>query len=359
MDRLETVPGSKETVDITANPAAEQAFGSQEVPDLPDLARKASAVHGSADAGLRLARDIAVAAPFPGQGRTKTLWSILATVAAADLTAARSIEPHLDALAILDQAGISAEPGTWGVFAAEGPGMAVTATPGPDGWELSGRKPWCSLAARLDHAVVTAHTGNGRRRAFAVDLRQPAVTPVPETWVSRGLADVDSGPVDFQRASARPVGADNWYLERPGFAWGGMGVAACWYGGAAAVARRMFRAAAEREPDQIAHSLLGKADARLQAARAVLDDAAARVDAGDAGGRDGAMLAQRVRGIVADAAEEVLTLADHGLGPGPLALEEDHARRTADLRIYLRQHHAERDYAALGRSLLQGGEIPW
>ncbi|MDN3482555.1 acyl-CoA dehydrogenase, partial [Arthrobacter sp. APC 3897] len=100
-------------------------------------------------------------------------------------------------------------------------------------------------------------------------------------------------------------------------------------------------------------------DLRLQAARAALDEAAARVDAGDAEGRAGAILAQRVRGIVADAAEEVLALADHGLGPGPLALDEEHARRTADLRIYLRQHHAERDHAALGRSLLQGGVCPW
>lgn len=329
------------------------------MPELPELARQASAVHGCADAGLLLARDIAAAAPFPGQGRTRALWSILGTIAAADLTAARAVEPHLDALAILDQAGIFPEPGTWGVFAAEGPGMAVTATPTADGWELTGRKPWCSLAARLDHAVVTAHTGAGRRRAFAVDLRSPAVTPVKGTWVSRGLADVDSGPVDFHRAVARPVGEDNWYLERPGFAWGGMGVAACWYGGAAAVARRMFSAATEREPDQIAYSLLGKADLRLQAARAALDEAAGRVDAGEAAGHAGAMLAQRVRGIVADAAEEVLTLAEHGLGPAPLALDEDHARRTADLRIYLRQHHAERDYAALGRSLLQRGGVPW
>ncbi|WAP51952.1 hypothetical protein OL239_00950 [Arthrobacter sp. ATA002] len=98
---------------------------------------------------------------------------------------------------------------------------------------------------------------------------------------------------------------------------------------------------------------------RLQAARAALDSAAGDVDAGRAKGHDGALLARRVRSIVADAAEEVLVLADHGLGPGPLALEEEHARRTADLRIYLRQHHAERDNAALGASLLQGNRAPW
>ncbi|MET4060540.1 alkylation response protein AidB-like acyl-CoA dehydrogenase [Arthrobacter sp. UYP6] len=346
-------------MDSTVLNTADPDFGAQGVPDMPDLARKAADVQGNATAALALAADLAAAAPLPGQGRTKRLWSLLATVAAADLTAARALEPHLDALAIMAQAGIHAEPGTWGVFAAEGPGTALAATQTGTGWELSGRKPWCSLAGRLDYAVVTAHTGSGRRRAFAVDLRQPSVTPVAGTWVSRGLVDVDSGPVDFLGAAARPVGEDHWYLERAGFAWGGMGVAACWYGGAAGVARRLFRAASEREPDQVALLLLGRVDARLQAARAVLDMAAGRIDAGLAEGNDGSVLASRVRNVVADAAEEVLTLVDHGLGPGPLALEEEHARRTADLRIYLRQHHAERDHAALGRSLLQGEGLPW
>ena len=39
----------------------------------------------------------------------------------------------------------------------------------------------------------------------------------------------------------------------------------------------------------------------------------------------------------------------HALGPAPLAFDADHAARVADLEIYLRQHHAERDVAALGR----------
>lgn len=346
-------------MDTLVNPAAIPGFGAQDTPELAELSRQAAAVHGSAAAALSMAEGAAAAAPFPGRGGTKRLWSLLAILAAADLTAARTVEPHLDALAILEQAEETPEPGTWGVFAAEAPGTALTATPVAGGWELSGRKPWCSLAGSLDHAVVTAHTGPGLRRAFAVDLRQPGVTPVSGTWVSRGLAEVDSGPVDFSRAAARPVGADNWYLQRPGFAWGGIGVAACWYGGAVGIARRMFAAARDREPDQIAQMLLGKADARLHAARTALDCAADEVDAGRAEGRHGAVLARRVRSVVADAAEEVLALADHGLGPGPLAMEEEHARRTSDLRIYLRQHHAERDDAALGSSLLQGGEVPW
>jgi hypothetical protein len=42
-----------------------------------------------------------------------------------------------------------------------------------------------------------------------------------------------------------------------------------------------------------------------------------------------------------------------------MATEEDHARRVADLQVFLRQHHAERDVARLGRLLLDGGRPPW
>ncbi len=55
------------------------------------------------------------------------------------------LEPHLDALAILGQAGEEAAPGTWGVFAAEGPGEPLRATTGGSAYVLDGRKHWCSL----------------------------------------------------------------------------------------------------------------------------------------------------------------------------------------------------------------------
>ena len=96
---------------------------------------------------------------------------------------------------------------------------------------------------------------------------------------------------------------------------------------------------------------LGAVDAQLHAARCVLEQAAYAVDAGGSTGADGWRAALRVREVVALAAEDVLRRAAHGLGPGPLATDEDHARRVADLELYLRQWHAERDQAALGEAL--------
>ncbi|KZX22513.1 hypothetical protein ACH61_00279 [Rathayibacter tanaceti] len=47
--------------------------------------------------------------------------------------------------------------------------------------------------------------------------------------------------------------------------------------------------------------------------------------------------------------------AGRALGPAPLALDAEHSKRVADLTLYVRQHHAERDDAALGRAVLASG----
>ncbi|PUA80132.1 acyl-CoA dehydrogenase family protein [Nocardioides currus] len=334
--------------------------------ELAALGARAAAVAGDVDAALELAADVGASLPRPGSGQSAFVWSVLATLGASDLTVARVLEPHLDAIAILDQAGEPAGPGTWGVFAAEGPGEPLRASSAATGdgagggaaYRLDGRKHWCSLGAVLDHALVSAWVGD-RRQLFAVDLQAPGVRAVAGTWVARGLADVDSGPIDFDGASARAVGEPGWYLERPGFAWGGIGVAAVWFGGAVALARRIRTSATTRPPDQVGLMHLGAVDAALHAARCTLSHAAAALDAGELTGDAGARAALRVREVVALAAEDVLRRAAHGLGPGPLATDEDHARRVADLELYLRQWHAERDQAALGQAVGAAGPAPW
>ncbi|UFS60441.1 acyl-CoA dehydrogenase family protein [Subtercola endophyticus] len=352
---------------------------------------------------LALARVIGATGIRPGIGRTKRLWELLATVGAHDLGSARALEPHLDALAILAESGSGYEPtsglddavagatwglddavagATWGVFASEGGGGApVTASRTADGaFSLSGLKPWCSLADRLDRALVTATLDAGAldaatiaaaaldsaapaRQLFAVDLRHPGVTVLPGEWHPRGLSEIPSGPVRFEAVPAQPVGAPGWYLTRPGFWWGAVGVAACWYGGVVGVARTLFDAAHARPaPDPLLLMHLGAVDAQLNDCRRALAEAAALVDAGAATGAHGGLLANRVRATVARASESVLLHVAHALGPAPLAQNAVHAKRVADLELYVRQHHAEKDDAALGQQLLapgEGGARPW
>ncbi len=347
---------------IALPPGADDAI---EPPIERELDNAAAAVDGRSDLAIRLASGVGRWLPQPGSGATALRWRSLTALAAGDLTAARVIEAHTDAVAIHAEAQADpavstirigevggTEHSTWGVFAAEGPGIRVDAVRNGDHWLLTGTKPWCSLAGRLSHALITAHTPDGGRRLFAINLRGRGVAASDAGWVARGLADVPSGPIDLVDVAAVPVGPDDWYLRRPGFAWGGIGVAACWYGGAVGLARTMRDALSVREPDQIAAMHLGAVDAALTSARAVLAEAAVLVDSGAANGADGVLLASRVRAIVARAAEDVIERVGHALGPAPLARDERHARRVADLQLYLRQHHAERDEAALGRAVL-------
>ncbi|MEQ7737222.1 hypothetical protein, partial [Escherichia coli] len=104
-------------------------------------------------------------------------------------------------------------------------------------------------------------------------------------WVARGLREIPSGTVHFSSVRAIPVGGSGWYHSRPGFAWGGMAVAACWLGGAAGVARDfrnglLAAADAGREPDQLALAGLGEVDRLLTSALRYLAQASARIDDG-------------------------------------------------------------------------------
>lgn len=293
--------------------------------------------------------------PSPGGPDTATRFALLRAVARESLTAGRVLEAHTDALAILAEAGESAPPDTsWGVFAAEGPATRLTARTADGTFRLTGVKPWCSLAGLLDHALVTAHVGDARQ-LFAVDLHHPGVRPEPAgVWAARGLRTVTSGPVHFTDVPATPVGAPGWYLRRPGFAWGGVGVAACWLGGVDGLAETLRRASAGRT-GELAALHVGVVDVARHAAGCVLADAARSIASGAAAGAAGGLLALRVRAVVADTVDRVLRQVGHALGPAPLAFDADHAARVADLTLYVRQHHAERDLAALGRDLLEGG----
>jgi HAMP domain-containing protein len=371
----DAVPGTNAAVRLSA--------GGEGPDGLDPLFQAVSASAGNVPALLGLAQEAGKEWPKPGEGNTGLLWELLATVAAIDVAAARVFEPHLDALAILAQAGHdpSRASGAWGVFAAEGPGMRLAAESNGSGVLLSGSKPWCSLAQVLDHAVVTAHTDDGGRAAFAVDLRHAGVTCEEPEWVARGLQEIPSGTVRFDRVPAQPLQGTNWYFSRSGFAWGGMGVAACWLGGAVGIARDYrdsLRAGrlSGREPDQVALASLGELDRTLTSALQYLAGTAEGIDqrgqvsAEQVPADQGSSLqrnagritpwsdALRVRGTCAAAVERVLTVVGSNRGPGPLAFDRTYAKRMADLALYVRQHHGMRDDAQLG-SLTLKGDAPW
>lgn len=290
--------------------------------------------------------------PRPGSGRTLQRWQALAELSAADLVLGRLAEAHTDAVEILAELDGPAPDGLWGVWAAEGPGQLAAAR-SDGGWVLTGRKSWCSGAPVLDRALVTARAGD-ERRLFAVELTD--VVPVPGTWSAVGMAASLSVAVDVPGVRAVPVGGPGTYLDRPGFWHGGAGVAACWYGGALGAARLLLAAARQRDRDPHALAHLGAVDALVAGLAAQLAGTAAELDADPAG--PGARLrAARLRTAVEAGATEILDRVGRALGAGPLCTDPVQAQRAADLPVYMRQSHAERDLAELG--VLAVREATW
>jgi len=291
--------------------------------------------------------------PLPGGGRTGDRWRALTAAAREDVVVGRLVEAHADADAILAElADRRTEPGQWwGVWAAEPPKPVLTAERGPDGWRLSGTKAWCSGAGLCTHALLTARSGS-RRPLFAVDLRRPGVSADLSGWAADGMRRSATGMVSFDAVPAQPVGPPGGYLERPGFWHGAIGVAACWLGGAERVADTLRRAGPRLDDHGLAH--LGAVDAALAAGRWSISAAADEIDADPEEPRAAQRRAGRVRAVVERAALETLDRVGRALGATPLATDEGHAAAVADLTVYLRQSHAERDLAALGRLLAEG-----
>jgi alkylation response protein AidB-like acyl-CoA dehydrogenase len=296
--------------------------------------------------------------PLPGSGLTRERWAAFADLAEEDLSLARLGEGHADAVAILAELdGPARAPGSrWGVWAANPPGPNVTAGRKGGTWVLRGTKQYCSGARACTHALVTAAADDGPR-LFAVEVAD--TSPREGSWPATGMAGSDTLDVEFPCVIAVPVGPPGAYTARPGFSHGGTGVAACWYGGARAVARTLLGAAAKRDvgPHALAH--LGAVDIGLRTVRAALCQAAREIDAdpGDLRG-EGALRALRVRALTEAVAADVLRRTGRALGAGPLSHDEAHSRAVADLTVYLRQHHAERDLERLG-GLVAGRGANW
>lgn len=318
-----------------------------DAPEL-DIAATIGTVEAPQDAfqaTRRLWRAGALALPLPAAGDTVSRFRTLSEIAAVDLSVARLAEGHIDAIAILAEAGIEARHGLYGVWAADGHDARVTARQDATGWRLRGKKRYASGVRALDRALVTAHAPDGVR-LFDVSVRM--LRPVAGTWHAVGMSATDSLEVELDVDGA-PVGGPGFYLARPGFWYGAIGVAACWYGGALG-AYRMLRAQLTRvPPDEHQAAHLGAVWASCHTMWGVLEGAARAIDAGL---DDAHLHALHVRQVVEQGCQDVLTRVGRAGGTWPLAFDPAHARRAADLIVYLRQHHAERDLAALGRAVL-------
>jgi hypothetical protein len=237
--------------------------------------------------------------PVPGAGATAQRWERLLDWGRADLPLARLAEGHTDALAILREAGARPVPDAlYGVWAARSGGTGAELGDGPGAGTLRGTVRFCSGAHLLDRALVVAATPGGSR-VTDLDLSASGVRPVDDSWQAPGMRDSDTQP--------------------------GHGV----------------------EQSRLAH--LGALHASVSASRALLDATAAAIDADPTSPHRTAVWT--LRSAVERTCRDVLEVTPRAAGVAALT-RSPLGQQLADLGIYVRQHHGERDLAALGQSVL-------
>ncbi|WP_411388691.1 acyl-CoA dehydrogenase [Pseudomonas sp. MPB23] len=288
--------------------------------------------------------------PLPGSGQTLVRWSGLAQVAGHDLRLCKLFEGHTDALAIIAELDAPLPPlgSTWGMWAAEPPNAKVRVYREGHRLRLEGRKAWCSGAAVVSHGLLTAWDEQGQQQLVAVQMDQPHVTVTDEGWNALGMAATGSVEVLFDGAVGIAVGSPGDYLARPGFWQGGIGIAACWYGAAQRLAE-VLREHCRRHTDPHAFAHLGAVDSALNSAACVLRASAEQVDREPQA--DARQLAQQARASIEDTVEQVMRHVGRAVGAGPYCKDPHFAQLIADLPVYMRQSHAERDLAALGEQI--------
>lgn len=301
----------------------------------------------------RLAALAAEKVPFSGKGRTQKRLLRLMEVGREDLTLAKLVEAHWDAIAILAEAGrIPVQGALYAVWAAGMPGTQLTLVREGEPWLLRGEKAFCSGSTLVERALITLSEPDGQLMDLDVAGNRQRIGFDASFWKTTAFAGTKTAHGMFRDvpvSAGALVGEAGWYLTRAGFWHGALGPAACWAGGAAGLVDY-----AKRQKRNDAHTLahVGAMDAAVWAMRTYLANAGAEVDADWNNAVKAQERALTVRHLVEQACTEVLRRFARAYGPAPLAANEAVGRRYAELDLFVRQSHAERDLEVLGRMVL-------
>ena len=291
--------------------------------------------------------------PLPGSGETARRWQRLAELTEIDVVAGRLAEAHTDAVAILAELG-GPDPHPdqlWGVWAAESRDAVLCAHGGDDEVKLEGTKVWCSGAGLCTHALVTARLDNGRRalvRGRSARRGRAAaaqhLAQLRDGRLGHPLGAVQRRPGDRRRRTRCVPGPARLLARRDRGRRVLAGRCPRRRGAAVRTGGRRLRRPAHAGPPRRG----GRRDRRgrrppwkRRHARSMRTRATGPAPPNS--------IARRTRAVVETAVDEAITRTGRALGPGPLCQDAQHARRVADLTIYVRQSHAERDLEVLGR----------
>ena len=314
----------------------------------------ADAVRSSTEAMRSCVREIATGHDDVWTGPFPELADALAELGRVDLCLARLVEGHADAMRILDQAGSRPRPGVYGVWASRSAGTGVHARPDGAGWRLTGELRFASGIDVIDRALLPGWLDADTHLLF--DVPADGVEPDRTTWRTSAMDASRSFSVraDLPCETADTVGPENFYLSRPGFVVGGLGVAAVWAGGAQSVLEQVSHGLRRFEPSGHQLRRLGVMEQAVWEARTAVGATASRLPelTGDPLVRE----TTAARTAVVAACERVVDEAQRIVGPGGMSGDARLARTLADLAIFVRQHHVDLALEGFGRHALQTRE---
>ena len=272
----------------------------------------------------------------------------LADVARVDVALGRLVEGHADAARILDQAGTGLQDGAYGVWASRSVGTGLTATRTEQGWCLEGELRFASGIDVIDRVLVPGWVDADTHLLF--DVPADAFEADRDSWHTAAMVGSRSFTVHATGVAAgEPVGPENFYLSRPGFLVGGLGVAAVWAGGAAALVDQVAAGLGRFTPTPHQLRRLGVMQQASWQASTLVGHVAAAIDTATPSD----LACARTAAVTA--CETVIDEAGRIVGPGGLSGDARLARTVADLGLYVRQHHLDLTLQALGSATLDAG----
>lgn len=294
---------------------------------------------------VALSRQIAL----PARGNTLQRWQVLAQVAACDLNLVKFFESHLDALAILQELGVNdIADGLWAVWAAEGGNDPLRF----DGNVCHGQKLWCSGAGFVDHGLVSFRDSNNISQLLMIPMNQVQISIDNGGWYAVGMPYTATSTITFDGANAKQVIVNNFatdrspYLERAGFWHGAAGVAACWYGATAQLAKFLLDNY-QQKPHMFKAMYLGEVSQALAVTQAYFYHVAQLIDSAPT--KPHALPIRILRAQAETTATLVLEKVGKALGATPFCKNAQFARLSADLAVFIRQTHGAFDHEAVGK----------
>lgn len=313
----------------------------------------ADEVRSSVDAMRDAVRRLASAHTETWTGPFPAFAEALTALGRVDLCLARLVEGHADALRILEQADGAPRPGVYGVWASRSAGTGVRAEPSEPGWRLDGELRFASGIDLVDRALLPGWVDPDTHLLF--DIVATGVEADRTTWRTAAMDASRSFTVEVHQhcETTDVVGPENFYLHRPGFLVGGLGVAAVWVGGAQSLLDQVSAGLRRFAPS--AHQLrrLGLVEQAVWVARTAVEVTADRLPELDADGV--ARETTLARTAVVTACEQAGNEVERIVGPGGLSGDARLARTLADLAIFVRQHHVDGALEGLGRAALETG----